>query len=119
MALGAASARWRPTFEVLMVARVVQGVGAAAIPVLATALITARFSGDDRAVALGRIAGVAATLGSLGPLLGGAAGGAGRAGGWPWRCRCSRRWPSRRCSRPRRAAEPGSRWTGSGRRWSR
>jgi MFS family permease len=71
MVLGATIGALAPTFEVLMVARVVQGIGAAAIPVLATALITARFSGDDRAVALGRIAGVAGTLGSLGPLLGG------------------------------------------------
>jgi hypothetical protein len=47
--------------------------------VLATALVAARMDGDERAGALGRIAGAAATLGSLGPTIGGAA---EALGGW-------------------------------------
>jgi MFS family permease len=81
MALGALVSALAPSFPVLIVARVVQGAGAAAVPVLATALISARWSGADRGAALGRIAGVAATLGSLGPLIGG---GLEALGGWRW-----------------------------------
>lgn len=81
MAVGAVAAALSPSFPVLMVARVLQGVGAAAVPVLATALIAARVAGDAQAAALGRIAGVAATLSSLGPLAGGAL---EAVGGWRW-----------------------------------
>jgi len=81
MALGALVAAFAPSFTVLMVARVLQGAGAAAIPVLATALISARWSGQDRSTALGRVAGVAATLSALGPLIGG---GLEALGGWRW-----------------------------------
>ena len=81
MAIGALVSALAPSFPVLVAARVVQGAGAAAIPVLATALISARWSGADRGAALGRIAGVAATLGSLGPLIGG---GLEALGGWRW-----------------------------------
>jgi MFS family permease len=81
MAVGALVSALAPSFPVLLAARVLQGVGAAAIPVLATALISARWSGADRGAALGRIAGVAATLGSLGPLIGG---GLEALGGWRW-----------------------------------
>jgi MFS family permease len=81
MSVGALVAALAPSFPVLMAARVLQGVGAAAVPVLATALISARWSGSDRSAALGRVAGVAATLGALGPLLGG---GLEAVGGWRW-----------------------------------
>jgi MFS family permease len=81
MALGALASALAPSFPVLLVARVFQGLGAAAVPVLATALISARWSGAERGAALGRIAGVAATLGSLGPLVGG---GLEALGGWRW-----------------------------------
>jgi MFS family permease len=79
MTVGAAAAALAPSFPVLIVARVLQGVGAAAVPVLATALVAARMEGSVRAGALGRIAGAAATLGSLGPTIGGAA---EAVGGW-------------------------------------
>jgi MFS family permease len=79
MSTGAVVAALAPSFAVLMAARVLQGVGAAAVPVLATALITSRLQGMDRAGALGRIAGIAGTMGSLGPLAGGAA---EALGGW-------------------------------------
>ncbi|WP_433272168.1 MFS transporter [Pseudonocardia xinjiangensis] len=81
MALGALAAALAPSFPALLVARVLQGAGAAAIPVLATALISARWSGSEQGAALGRVAGVAATIGALGPLLGG---GLDTLGGWRW-----------------------------------
>ena len=81
MAVGAAAAALAPSFPVLMVARVLQGAGAAAVPVLATALISVRWEGAQRGAALGRVAGVAATLSALGPVLGG---GLEALGGWRW-----------------------------------
>jgi MFS family permease len=47
------------------------GSGAAAIPTLGIALISARYAGEVRAGALGRVAGVAAALSCVGPLAGG------------------------------------------------
>ncbi len=81
MAGGALVAALAPNFTVLIVARVLQGAGSAAIPVLATALISARWQGAEQGAALGRVAGVAATLSALGPLIGGALVGLG---GWRW-----------------------------------
>jgi MFS family permease len=78
---GALASALAPSFAVLVVARVVQGAGAAAVPVLATALVSARWSGDTRGAALGRIAGVSATLSALGPIIGG---GLEALGGWRW-----------------------------------
>ncbi|WP_214406119.1 MFS transporter [Pseudonocardia lacus] len=79
MSVGAIGAALAPNFAVLVGARVLQGLGAAAVPVLATALITARLEGAERGAALGRVAGFAATLGSLGPTIGGAV---EAVGGW-------------------------------------
>ncbi len=79
MAVGALLAALAPAFPVLMIGRVVQGCGAAAVPVLAPALVSARWSGEVRARALGRVAGMAATLSALGPVIGGAL---YVAGGW-------------------------------------
>lgn len=81
MAVGAVVSSLAPNFPVLIAARVLQGVGAAAIPVLATALISARWHGAEQGAALGRVAGVAATLSALGPLIGG---GLEALGGWRW-----------------------------------
>ncbi|WP_219415221.1 MFS transporter [Pseudonocardia nigra] len=81
MSVGALVAALAPNFTVLMVARVVQGAGAATIPVLATALISVRWSGPTQGAALGRVAGVSAILSALGPLLGGAL---EAVGGWRW-----------------------------------
>lgn len=81
LGLGAGLAALAPNFAVLVVARVVQGVGSASVPVLATALISARWQGGEQGAALGRVAGVAATLGALGPLIGG---GLEAVGGWRW-----------------------------------
>ncbi len=81
MAAGALASATAPTFPVLVASRVLQGVGAAAVPVLGMALISARWDGATRAGALGHVAGAAAVLGSLGPMLGGVL---EAAGGWRW-----------------------------------
>ena len=49
-----------------------QGAGAAAIPTLGVALLSARYDGEVRGLALGRLAGMAAAVSCLGPLVGGA-----------------------------------------------
>ncbi len=72
LGLGALAAAAAPTFGVLMAARIVQGLGAAAVPVLAAALLSARTPADRRGGALGRLAGTSAALSALGPLIGGA-----------------------------------------------
>ena len=81
MAPGALVAATAPTFPVLVAGRVLQGVGAAAIPVLGMTLISARWDGAIRATALGRVTGAATVLNSLGPVVGGAL---DAAGGWRW-----------------------------------
>lgn len=71
LALGALGSAAAPNLGLLLVARVVQGIGAGAIPVLAAALLSARLDGGRRQAALGRLAGTSATLSALGPLIGG------------------------------------------------
>lgn len=60
-----------PNFGVLLAARIFQGAGAAAVPTLGVAVISAKYRGSVRSAALGRVAGVAAAVGCLGPLAGG------------------------------------------------
>lgn len=71
MSVGALVAAIAPTFEVLLGARLVQGAGAAAVPTLGVAVLSARYSGETRGLAFGRLAGMAAAVSCLGPLLGG------------------------------------------------
>lgn len=71
MTVGAVLGALAPTFPVLLAGRLLQGAGAAAIPTLGVAIISARYAGAVRAAALGRIAGVAAAISCLGPLAGG------------------------------------------------
>lgn len=71
MTVGALVGAWAPTFELLLGARLLQGVGAAAVPTLGVAIISARYAGTVRANALGRLAGVTAAVSCLGPLAGG------------------------------------------------
>ncbi|NYG59838.1 MFS family permease [Nocardioides daedukensis] len=71
MTAGAVLSAAAPSFEALLVARVIQGAGAAAIPTLGVTVLSARYDGPVRGLALGRLAGVAAALSCLGPLLGG------------------------------------------------
>ncbi len=71
MSVGALVAALAPTFEVLLGARLVQGAGAAAVPTLGVAVLSARYDGEVRGLAFGRLAGVAAAVSCLGPLVGG------------------------------------------------
>lgn len=71
VAIGAAVAVVAPTLPILIAARVVQGVGAGAIPTLSMALIARRLSGPARARALGiNVAAVGMGFAG-GPLVGG------------------------------------------------
>ena len=72
MTTGAVVGALAPDFGVLLAARVVQGAGAAAVPTLGVAIVSARFVGSARGAALGQVAGIAAAVSCLGPLAGGA-----------------------------------------------
>ncbi|QWC86200.1 MFS transporter [Nocardioidaceae bacterium] len=71
MVLGALGAALAPNLAVLIAARGMQGFGAAAIPTLGVAALSARYDGDVRGNALARLAGAAAAVSCLGPLVGG------------------------------------------------
>jgi MFS family permease len=71
MSIGALVAALAPSFPVLLGARMLQGAGAAAVPTLGAAVLSAKYSGEIRGLAFGRLAGVSAAVGCLGPLLGG------------------------------------------------
>ncbi|GGU14883.1 MFS transporter [Nocardioides albus] len=71
MTAGAVAAAFAPTFEILLLARAFQGAGAAAVPTLGVTLISARYSGSVRGLALGWLAALGAVVSGLGPLLGG------------------------------------------------
>ncbi|MCW2580450.1 MAG: major facilitator superfamily 1, partial [Blastococcus sp.] len=68
---GAVLGAFAPSFEVLLGARLLQGLGAAAVPTLGMAIVSARYGGTVRTAALGRVAGTAAAVSALGPLAGG------------------------------------------------
>lgn len=70
MTAGALAAALAPSFEALLVARVFQGAGAAAVPTLGITALSRRYDGELRGLALGRLAAVAASVSCLGPLLG-------------------------------------------------
>lgn len=80
MSVGALVAALAPTFEVLLGARMVQGAGAAAVPTLGVTILSAKYTGEVRGLAFGRLAGVAAAVSCLGPLIGGLVEAA-----WGWR----------------------------------
>ena len=61
-----------PTFSVLLVARVVQGVGGALMLPGTIAIVNDAFPADERGKALGTMGGAAAIAGALGPTIGGA-----------------------------------------------
>ncbi len=68
---GAVLGAFAPSFEELLGARLLQGTGAAAVPTLGMAIVSARYEGTVRTAALGRVAGMAAAVSALGPLAGG------------------------------------------------
>lgn len=71
MTVGALAGALAPSFGMLLVARILQGAGAAAVPTLGVAIVSTLFSGSAKGVALGRVAGMAAAVSCLGPLAGG------------------------------------------------
>lgn len=71
MASGAVLGALAPSYPVLLAARVLQGAGAASVPVLGMAIVSAKYAGAVRTAALGRVAGTAAAVTALGPLAGG------------------------------------------------
>jgi MFS family permease len=71
MTAGAVLGALAPAFPVLLGARLLQGLGAAAVPTLGMAIVSARYEGTVRTAALGRVAGMAAAVSALGPLAGG------------------------------------------------
>ncbi|WP_435771520.1 MFS transporter [Nocardioides sp. SYSU DS0651] len=71
MTAGALGAALAPSYDVLLVARMFQGAGAAAVPTLGITVLSGRYDGAVRGMALGRLAGIAAAVSCLGPLLGG------------------------------------------------
>jgi MFS family permease len=71
MTAGALLAALATSFELLLAARLMQGAGAAAIPVLSMAIISARYEDVVRTRALGGVVGTAAAVAALGPLAGG------------------------------------------------
>jgi MFS family permease len=79
MAAGAGLSAAAQSLPMLLAGRLLQGAGGGSVPVLATALVSARFTGSARTTALGRIAGASAAVSALGPLLGGAV---ALLGGW-------------------------------------
>ena len=60
-----------PTLSVLVIGRVLQGAGGALMLPSGMAIISAAYSGKERAVALGTLVGVAGVAQSIGPLVGG------------------------------------------------
>ena len=71
MTTGAICGAFAPTYEALLSARLLQGAGAASVPVLGMAIVSAKYDGAVRTAALGRVAGTAAAVSALGPLAGG------------------------------------------------
>lgn len=76
MAGGAVLAALAPSYGVLLVGRIIQGAGAAAVPTLGVAMLTHRYDGEVRGLALGRLAAMAAAVSCLGPFVGGVVEGA-------------------------------------------
>jgi DHA2 family methylenomycin A resistance protein-like MFS transporter len=60
-----------PTLSVLVMGRVLQGAGAALMLPAGMAIVSAVYSGEERAVALGTLVGVGGVAQSIGPLVGG------------------------------------------------
>lgn len=70
-----------PTIEVLVAARLLQGVGGALVTPGSLAIIQASFHPDDRGAAVGAWAGLGGVAGAIGPFVGGAIIGGP---GWRW-----------------------------------
>ncbi|CAN5917160.1 MDR family MFS transporter [soil metagenome] len=81
MAAGSVLVGLAPTFPLLMVGRVVQGIGAGAVPVLVNGIVAAHWSGADRTRVFGSLMAVVAVVSGSGPVIGG---GVEALLGWRW-----------------------------------
>ena len=71
LAVGALLSAVAPRYGFLIGARLLQGAGAGAAPVLTLAAIRVKYDGRTRSVALGHLAGMAVAVTALGPVVGG------------------------------------------------
>ena len=71
LSAGALLASLAPSYGALIGARLLQGAGAGAAPVLTLAAIRVKYDGRARSAALGHLAGVAVAVTALGPVVGG------------------------------------------------
>lgn len=71
-ALGSLGAAMAPSFRVIVTARLVQGAGAGAVPVLVLGIIAARFHESVRSRAIAGISVIVSIVSGSGPLIGGA-----------------------------------------------
>lgn len=68
---GAIAAALAPTYVVVVIARLVQGSGAAAVPAIGMAVLSARYEGASRAAALARLAALVGAATAAGAFIGG------------------------------------------------
>lgn len=71
MVLGVVIGALAPTIEVLLAGRVLQGIGAAALPALSLAILHLLYSGEHRPVALSAYSGIGGMFNAVGPVVGG------------------------------------------------
>lgn len=71
LSVGALVASVAPTYGTLIGARLLQGAGAGAAPVLTLAALRVKYDGRTRSAALGHLAGMAVLVAALGPVVGG------------------------------------------------
>jgi MFS family permease len=71
MAVGAAVVGLAPTLRVVLLGRVVQGIGSGAVPVLANGIIAARWHGPARSALFGTLMAVVSVVSGSGPVIGG------------------------------------------------
>jgi MFS family permease len=71
LSLGALLASLAPSYGALIAARLLQGAGGGAAPVLALAALRVKYDGGTRSAALGHLAGTAVGVMAVGPVLGG------------------------------------------------
>lgn len=71
LSAGALVASVAPSYPALIAARLLQGAGAGAAPVLTLAALRVKYDGHVRSAALGHLAGAAVAVTALGPVVGG------------------------------------------------
>lgn len=80
-AIGSLAAALAPTYPILLAGRLLQGLGAGAVPVLAAGVIAALFDDEHRGPAFGALTSVVAIVSGAGPLVGGVV---TQLFGWRW-----------------------------------